>query len=159
MKPNFASAGRGRFYAKIKAMDEHARIPENHPSYQNHRRQFWQQVMLPLSLAGLLVIALAVLAGLATFSGGGNSPRWGAISTIWLVIPLMGFGLLFLVILFGLIYLLARALQVMPPYSAKAQYYVNRAAGETRRISDLAVKPILFLEGIFASLKTLFRRL
>jgi len=139
-------------------MNEHARIPGNHPSYEKHRRQLWRQVILPLSLAALLVVAVAALAGLAAFGEGDDSPRWAAISTIWLVIPLMGFGLLFLVILVGLIYLLARALQVTPPYSAKAQYYVNRAASETRRISDLAVKPILFLEGLFASLKTLFRR-
>jgi len=144
------------FYAKIEAMSEHARLPGNHPSYEKHRRQLWRQIVLPLSLAALLMAAVAALAGAATFSEGGDSPRWAAISTIWLVIPLMGFGLLFLVVLFGLIYLLARALQVIPPYSAKAQSYVNRAAGETRRISDLAVKPILFLDGLFASLKTLF---
>ncbi len=139
-------------------MNGHARLPENHSSYRNHRRQLWRQIILPLSLAALLVIAVAALAGVATFGKGDDSPRWAAISTIWLVIPLMGFGLLFLVILFGSIYLLARALQVIPPYSAKAQYYVNRAVSETRRISDLSVKPILFLEGLFASLKTLFRR-
>jgi Na+-transporting methylmalonyl-CoA/oxaloacetate decarboxylase gamma subunit len=139
-------------------MNEHAHIPVNHPSYENHRRQLWRQIILPLLLAGLLVVAIAALAGVATFGEGGDAPRWAAISTIWLVIPLMGFGLLFLVILVGLIYLLARALQVAPPYSAKAQYYVNRAASETRRISDLAVKPILFLEGVSASLKTLFHR-
>lgn len=130
----------------------------NHPSYQNHRRQFWLQIFLPMLLAVLLIIAVAILTGLAAFGENGDSPRWAAISTIWLVIPVMIFGLLFLVLLAGLVYLLARALKVMPPYSSKAQYYVNRAASEIKRFSDMAAKPVLFLEGIIASLKAIFGR-
>ena len=130
----------------------------NHPSYKNHRRQFWTQIFLPMLLAVLLIIAVAVLTGAAAFGENGDSPRWAAISTIWLVIPVMIFSLLFIAILAGFIYLLARALKVMPPYSSKAQYYVNRAASEIKRFSDMAAKPVLFLEGIIASLKALFGR-
>jgi uncharacterized membrane protein len=133
-------------------------IPGNHLSYQNHRRQFWLQIFLPMILAILLIIALAIITGLAVFGGSGDSVRWAAISTIWLVIPVMIFGLLFLVILAGMVYLLARALEVIPPYTSKAQYYVNRGASETKRFSDMATKPVLFLEGIKASLKTIFGR-
>lgn len=131
---------------------------ENHLSYQKHRHQLWRQILLPFLLALLLVVIVAVLVGLAAFGEGGEAPRWAAISTIWLVIPLMGFGLLFLVVLFGFIYLLARVLQVIPPYSAKAQYYVNRAVRETRRISDMSVTPIFFVESLFAGLKRLLGR-
>ena len=109
-------------------------------------------------LAVLLIIAVAVLTGTIAFGEGGDSPRWAAISTIWLVIPVMIFGLIFLAILAGFIYLLARALKVMPPYSSEAQHYVNRATSEIKRFSDMAAKPVLFLEGITASLKTLFGR-
>jgi len=130
----------------------------NHPSYQNHRRQFWLQIFLPMILAILLIIALAVITGVAAFGGNGDSPRWAAISTIWLVIPVMIFGLLFLAILVGMAYLLARALKVIPPYTSQAQYYVDRAASETRRFSDMATRPVLFLEGIAASLKAFFGR-
>ena len=109
-------------------------------------------------LAILLIVALAVITGVAAFGGSGDSPRWAAISTIWLVIPVMIFGLLFLTILAGMVYLLARALKVIPPYSSKAQYYVNRGASETKRFSDMATKPVLVLEGIIASLKAIFGR-
>jgi hypothetical protein len=57
-----------------------------------------------------------------------------------------------------LVYLLARGLQVIPPYTSKAQYYVNRGASEAKRFSDMATKPVLFLEGITASLKAIFGR-
>lgn len=107
-------------------------------------------------LAVLLIIAVAIIMSIASFGGSGDSPRWAAISTIWLVIPVMIFGLLFLAILAGMVYLLARALKVTPPYSLKAQYYVNRGASESKRFSDLATKPVLFLEGVKASLKAIF---
>ena len=109
-------------------------------------------------LAVLLVFAVAVVTGVATFSGNGDSPRWAAISTIWLVIPVMIFGLIFLIILIGLVYLLARGLKFSPPYTAKAQYYVNRATSAVKRFSDMATKPMLFLEGIKACLKAFFGR-
>ncbi len=107
-------------------------------------------------LAVLSIIAVAILTGIATFGTGGDSPRWAAISTIWLVIPVMIFGLLFFAILAGLVYLLAQALKATPPYTAKAQYYVNRGASEIKRFSDMAAKPVLFLEGLRASLKAIF---
>ena len=109
-------------------------------------------------LAVLLIIAVAILTGTAAFGEGGDAPRWAAISIIWLVIPIMIFGLLFLVLLAGLVYLLAQALKVMPPYTAKAQYYVNRGASEAKRFSDIATKPVLFIEGLRASLKAFFGR-
>ena len=106
----------------------------------------------------LLVVAVAVLTGMAAFGQGGDSQRWAAISTIWLVIPVMFFGLLFFAVLVGLVYLLAKALNAIPPYTAKAQYYVNRGASEARRFSDIATKPVLFIEGIKANLKAIFGR-
>jgi len=109
-------------------------------------------------LAILLIIALAIITGVTAFGGNGDSPRWAAISTIWLVIPVMIFGLLFLAALAGMVYLLAQALKVIPPYSSKAQYYVNCGASEAKRFSEMATQPVLFLEGIKASLKAIFGR-
>ena len=150
------AGGRRGFYVKIKRMEP--QLSENHASYQNHRREFWLQVFLPMILAALLIIALAIITGMAAFGENGDAPRWAAISTIWLVIPIMFFGLLFFAILTGLIYLLARALKIIPPYSSRAQYYVHRATSETKRYSDMATRPVFFLEGIKASLKSIFGR-
>ena len=135
-----------------------SRPSNNHPSYQNHRRQFWIQIFLPMILVVLLVIAVAVITSMAAFGPNGRSPIWAAISTIWLVIPVMFFGLIFLALLGGLVYLLARALQILPPYTSKAQYYVNRGASEAKRFSDMATQPVLFLEELKASLKAIFRQ-
>jgi uncharacterized membrane protein len=146
----------GRFYAKIIGMEP--QFSENHPSYQKHRRQFWLQVFLPMSLAAAIIVALAVTTGIAAFGENGDAPRWAAISTIWLVIPVIVFGLIVLAVLIGIVFLLARTLRVLPPYSSKAQYYVNRGASEAKRFSDMAAKPVLFIEGVMASLKAIFGR-
>jgi uncharacterized membrane protein len=139
-------------------MKEHVQLPPKHYSYTEHRRQFWLQIFLPIILAVLLVIVVAILTSISALGGNGDSTRWAAISTIWLVIPVMVFGLLFLAVVGGLVYLLARTLQVLPPYTSNAQYYVNRAASEIKRFSDMATKPVLFLEGLKASLKAIFGR-
>lgn len=144
------------FYVKITIMD--SPISKKHPSYQKHRRQFWTQIFLPMILAVLLIIAVAVITGMTAFGANDNSPIWAAISTIWLVIPVMFFGLVFLIILAGLVFLLVQTLQVLPTYTSKAQYYINRGTSEAKRFSDMATKPVLFIGGIVASLKTIFKR-
>lgn len=130
----------------------------NHQSYRKHRRQTWLHIYLPLLLAGGVGIALAVVIGLAAFGESGDSQRWAAISTIWLLFPLLFLGLLFLVVVLAACYLLARALKFIPPYTAKAQSYVSRATRQVKRASDLAVRPVLFVQGIVASLGAIWGR-
>lgn len=133
-----------------------SQIPKNHLSYQNHRRQFWLQIFLPMILTVLLIFAVATLTTLAAFGGSGDAPRWAAISTIWLVIPIMLFGLLVLTILVGLVYVMARGLKEIPTYTSQAQQQVNRAKRAIKHYSDTAAKPVFFIEGITASLKAIF---
>jgi uncharacterized membrane protein len=139
-------------------MKEQIQIPQSHYSYNVHRRQFWLQIFLPVILAVLLIIVVAVLTSLSAFSGNGDSTRWAAISTLWLVIPAMIFGLLLLATLAGLIYLLARTLDILPTYSSQAQYYVNRAVSSVKHFSDAATKPVIFLNSLGASMKAIFGR-
>ena len=109
-------------------------------------------------LVVLLVIAVAVITSMAAFGPNGRSPIWAAISTIWLVIPVMIFGLVFLALLGGLVFLLARTLQVLPPYSSDAQYYLNRAVSQIKLYSDKATEPVLFIEAFKASVRAIFGR-
>ena len=127
-------------------------LPDNHSSYRKHRRQTWLQIYLPVLFSITISIVLAVFASITAFGQSDISQRWAAISTIWLVIPILFFGLLLLLLLIMVIYLMARLLKIIPPYSAEAQYYVNLATQKVRHFSDLAVKPVLFLEGIVASI-------
>ena len=137
-------------------MKEHLQVPESHYSYNVHRRQFWWQIFLPISLAIVLIIVVAVLLSISAFNGSGDSVRWAAISTMWLLIPVMFFGLLLLALLVGLVYLLARMLDIVPHYSSLALYYVNRAASQIKGVSSAAAKPFIFIDSLGASLKEIF---
>jgi hypothetical protein len=136
-----------------------ANLPQHvHLSYKKHRRETVTQVILPIILTTILIIALIVLVNIATFRDGGDVARWAAVSTIWIVIPMMSGMLFFLVGLGGLIYLLARLLNVTPKYTGMAQDYVRKAAVYIKRGADAVVKPVIGLAGIKASIDTLLGR-
>jgi hypothetical protein len=129
-----------------------------HDSYLKHRKQVVWQVILPVVLTALLIVALIVLVNVATFNQGGDVARWAAISTIWIVIPIMIGMLLFLALLVGLVYLMKKLLDVTPTYTGMAQDYVHIAEGYVKRAADATVKPVFFLEGIRAGVRAFFGR-
>jgi uncharacterized membrane protein len=137
-----------------------AQLPQpQHYSYIKHRRQVIRQIVLPVIIAALLMIGLIVLIGLATFNQGGDVGRWAAISTIWIVIPIMIAGLIVLIILIGIIYLMARALGALPYYTGIAQDYVYIARGYIVRAADMVVKPIIGLNAWLENIKEFFGRI
>lgn len=133
--------------------------PPEHYSYRLHRKQRTRQIFLPVILSALLFIGMIVLVSHATFNQDGDVGRWAAISTIWIVIPILIAGLIFLAILIGLIYLMARALGYLPHYTGIAQDYVYIARSYIIRSADMAVKPILALNGWLEAVKTFFERM
>ena len=136
-----------------------AHIPQPvHESYKRHRRELVWQIILPVVLTSLVIVALIVLVNIATFNQGADVARWAAISTIWIVIPVMLAGLVLLAVFSALVYGMKRLLEITPTYTGLAQDYVHRAAGYIRRGADLAVRPVLFLDGIGASIRRLFGR-
>lgn len=136
-----------------------AKLPQPvHESYRRHRRQLGWQIILPVVLAALFIVALIVLVNVATFRDGGDVARWAAISTIWIVVPIMIGLVIVLALLVGLVYLMARLLNIAPNYTALAQDYVHKAAGYVKRGADAAVKPVFFVDGLGASIKAIFGR-
>lgn len=137
---------------------EKARLPSpaEHPSFQKHRRELWRQILLPVIVAALALIAVVALVIVATFSRGGDVARWSAISTIWIVIPILIAGLLFLIVLAAMIYGMASLLKLIPPYTGYAQRIFWRAQGHIQRGADMVVRPVLGLEGALATIRSIF---
>lgn len=137
-----------------------AHLPHpTHYSYEVHRKQVVRQIILPVVLAVLVMIGMVVLISFATFNQGGDVGRWAAISTIWIVIPVMIAGLVLLVLLVGLVYLLARALGALPYYTGLAQDYVYKARGIIIRGANMIVKPILVVDGFLENIRAFFGRI
>jgi len=116
------------------------------------------QIILPMVLSGLVFIALIVLISLATFGGNGDVARWAAISTMWLASHVFVLEFVFLALLVGIIYLLGRLLGITPTYTGKAQNLVHRLMIRIRLAADAAVKPVIFLDSVGASINRFLGR-
>ena len=137
-----------------------ATIPQPvHESYQRHRKQLVWQIILPVVLTSLLIVALIVLIYVATFRDGEDVGRWAAISTIWIVIPIMIGLLIVTALLGGLVYLMMKLLNVTPTYTSLAQDYVYMAEGYIKRATEAIIKPVLQLNGILAGIIAFFERI
>ncbi len=99
--------------------------PERVKPSPRHRRQTFWQILLPVILAGLVVIALVVFASLATVGGSSMPATWANISTVWLIIPLMVVGVMFFLFTAGMIFLMSRLLRGVPTYTRLAQIYLQ----------------------------------
>lgn len=129
-----------------------------HESYKRHRRQLTIQIILPVVIAILLCIAMVVLVNIATFRENGDVARWAAISTIWIVAPIMVASLIFLLVLAGLVYLLGRLLNITPTYTGLAQDFVHKLMIRIRLAADALVRPVIFVDSIGASINRLLGR-
>lgn len=106
--------------------------------------------------AALVIIAIATLTSIAAFQPESEVGRWAAISTIWIVIPVMFAELIILIIFLALVYGMARLLQLIPPYSDQAQKFIWRMEGYIKRGTEAIVSPVIATDGIFATIKRLF---
>jgi len=137
-----------------------AKLPQPvHESYRNHRKQMMWQIILPITLTVILCVALIVLINVATFRDGGDVARWAAVSTIWIVVPIMVGLVIVLALLSGLVYLMYKLLDITPTYTGLAQDYAHKAAAYIKRGADAVVKPIIGLNGILASINAFFERM
>lgn len=140
------------------AMKSPLPIRSQHPSYIKHRRQMWTQIILPVLLAALLMLGLAVLAGISTLGGSSEAGRWAAVSTMWLVLPFMAFGIILIILLAALTYLVASLKRLIPPYSSQVQRFFFRIEGGAKRAAQAAVRPVLLFREITERARTLIRR-
>jgi len=136
------------------------KLPQSvHESYLKHRKDRAWKIIFPVVLSMVLCIAMIVLVNIATFRDNGDVARWAAVSTIWIVIPIMIGMLIITAILIGLVYLMFKLFKITPTYTGLAQDYVHKAAIYIKRGADAAVKPIINLNGILASISAFFERM
>lgn len=135
-------------------------IPERNPvTAQKHRREVLWQITVPLIIGIILVLALAVFITVVSYTGNGSAASlWADISLIWLIIPAFIGGLILLVLLAGLAYGIYWLVQNLPTWALQAQNIIVTVGVNVRKATDLAVEPVLRVEGAVAGLRTLFRR-
>jgi len=114
----------------------------------------WSQILLPVILAALVFLAVTFLMVRAVFPAGGDVDRWAAVSTIWLVLPVMLGGLIVLAVLGAGIFVLANVPELILPYSYRAQRIFYRFEYGAKRLALMVRKPALMMQGIASVIKS-----
>ncbi len=117
-----------------------------------HRRDLNRQIILPIVLATLAAVGLAILSGLAATTNSSSVSLWADISLIWLIIPMMFMALVIMALAIALVYGLNRLLKVTPHYTGLAQYYTFWFNAQVTIWADKLVQPVLFIKSWLASI-------
>ncbi len=122
-----------------------------------HRRQALVQIWLPLILAILIMLALMALTVYGAVIRSPDVDKWGAISAIYVILPVLFTGLLVLGLLGGMVYLLAKLLNKLPDWATVLHMYVIHAALLVRRGLDAVTKPVFAASDFAASAEALWK--
>jgi heme/copper-type cytochrome/quinol oxidase subunit 2 len=130
-------------------------------SYARHRRQKLWQIILPVGLGVVLILAaLGMVIYTAVRTPAGQSvSQWADVSMIWLIIPALFIALVIAAVLFTVVWLLTRLLKILPQYTSTAQYYVGIAVENIRSGADKVVMPFIAGKGFVAKVSELLSRL
>ena len=115
--------------------------------------------MLPVILGALLFVLTPVALWITRMGAGGQIGRWAAISTIWLLLPVMVGLMLLFIALAAVIYLASRVNAWVPTYSPGVQRLARNVAAGARRGSNMVRKPVLAVKALGDAARTRFRRL
>ncbi len=126
---------------------------------QRHRKQMLWQVWVPLIASIVIVLALAILSVVGAVQGSPQIERWGNLSAVWVIMPVLFSGLLMLVIVVGMAYGFSKLLQKMPEWLLKAQLFMLRLALTARRIADQAATPVVSVNTFSARVSTLWGKI
>lgn len=134
-----------------------AEIPRSE-SYLRHRRQRFWQVFAPVGLGVLVILVILglVISTAVVTDAGGPVSQWADTSLIWLSLPALVFALVMALILIGMVYLMARLLNILPGYTFVAQYYVALGKNYVETFADKLVAPIITIRGASATVAALF---
>ena len=132
--------------------------PERVKPSPRHRRQTFWQILLPVILASLAVIALVVFASIATVSESTMPATFANISTIWLIIPLMVVGVMFFLFTVGLIFLVSRLLRNIPAYTRLVQIYLQIFSIRVDSILDRIAQPQIAVLSRWAAWREFWRK-
>jgi hypothetical protein len=117
-----------------KRMQQSERNPKTHA---RHRREVFWQIILPLVVGILLLLAALAVIILSATQPVTELGRWADVS------PSLFFAFILLVILVGLVYVVSIILRAVPQYTYKIQHFLERVTGIITRFTDLMAEPVL----------------
>ena len=124
-------------------------------SIHKHKQDLAWQIIVPIVLVGLLVIAGAVF---ITVGRKTSPPLWRDISLIWILFPALFITLIGIIILAAAIYGMARLHKAAPRVTSKAQELSMMAAHGIQNAANATSKPFIWLGQAGTALRAIFKR-
>ncbi len=129
-------------------------LPErNAPVHAEHRRQVRKQIYLPLIVGILVVLAGVITIIIYGVRAESTLRRWADVSLIWVIIPVMFIGVLFMIATMGILFGVTRLLGVTPGYFRIVQESINQVERRVLQATDGLVEPVLKMRSSWAVLK------
>jgi hypothetical protein len=125
----------------------------------DHKRQMIWQVWVPLGASTLIIVALMVLSIVGAIQKSDQVERWGNLSAVWVIIPVLITLVIFLAILLGCVFGMSKLLQKMPQWMLKAQLGVVHIGLIIRRAADAATRPVMEVNSMETRVKTLWQKI
>jgi hypothetical protein len=118
--------------------------PERNPQVHSlHRHETRMQIYLPLIIGIVLVLAGVVAIIIYGVRAESTLRRWADVSLIWVIIPAMFIGIIFMIVAIGLLFAITRILGVVPAYGSLLQGYFHQLQAKAFQLSDALVEPLL----------------
>lgn len=147
------------FRAKISGMEQKGTVPGykiTASPVEDHRKQMRMQVWLPLGLTLLVALALVVLTIVGAVNESPAVNKWGNLSAVFVIIPVLLTMLVFLVIVGAAVYGMRKLLQKMPDWMLRLQLRMVRISLGVRRAADAATQPVMKTNTFSARVKRLW---
>lgn len=130
-------------------------------SYLRHKKQRFWQILTPVGLGVLLILAIAVMVVMTAkgTDAGGPVSHWADASFIWLIIPVMLFAIVVTLVIIGLIYLVTQVLNILPQYTFLVQQYAKLFEIQVKYWSRKIVSPIISIVSYAAVVDAFFKAL
>lgn len=134
--------------------------PRRNPvTRKQYQQQFFLQILLPVIIFSILLVAFGAQAALGESPAGQNQTAvWAHISTILMVITLLFTGILtlalFILIIFGFSWLLSK----LPEYSFIAQLYLQLIGSKISSLADKSSSPFIAIQSAWAGISCIFQK-
>ncbi len=125
-----------------------AERPRNPLTANQHRREVFWQITVPLIVGGVIVLVLAGLSAFATTAG--SKSHLADAALVGLVSQALMFGLVMLLMLGGTVYGLFRLLGVLPYFFMRTQIFFLRIQLGVMKVDQRLVEPVLRMHGFSA---------
>ena len=117
------------------------------------------QIWVPLLVLALIGLAAGILVIISSSDGGGDVRHLADVSTIMLIMPILGIAIGALIVLGGMIYIVSYLLKTLPGVSEKVQTISTQVNSIITALSVASVKPILRIREGAAGLSRFFELL